>query len=311
MPRSLLVDLVRVCALSPCERHRRDLRRRHRADATLKVNERDVTLVETRPTMGSTGTSWSGARSTASLRGRPSRSRPGAGPAGLLRRLEGCAEPDLLAHVPERLPALRRPGAAAPRHGLQGARRDVLGAAGVAAQPPDARLRAVVPTGSAASSCTSRTGAATCRTSSSPATGRYGRARQGLFGRLLYSDRLSTARGRRRRRAGRVVAQRSIDTLRLRLRARLEARYRDRDARSQRRLLLLVRPTSASRGYRVRGPTATASASSTVSSRSGLASRRSCRPHPTAPAFDAAAQAAATRTSSTVLGGDRVCARER
>ena len=38
---------------------------------------------------------------------------------------------------------LRRPDAAVPHHRLQGARRDVLGAAGVAAEPADARLRAV------------------------------------------------------------------------------------------------------------------------------------------------------------------------
>ena len=77
----------------------------------------------------------------------PAPDRPVRGAAGvpdrLLGRLEEPQEPGYWRSLRDGCGALRRPGAAVLGRRLQGARRDVLGAAGVAAEPADAGLRAV------------------------------------------------------------------------------------------------------------------------------------------------------------------------
>ena len=193
-------------------------------------------------------------------------------PDGLLRRLEEPEEPELLALAPGRLRALRRPGAAVLRRRLQGARRDVLGAAGVAAEPADAGLRAVDGE------------AARCRAPRLALERRAAEARglPALDVRALDPGDLRPAALPRpaglrnadavRDRARRVGAERLHRHVQLGLRPRLEARHRDRDASRQRRLLLLVRARRRRRAAtRRRSRTGTASASGTGSRRSARA----------------------------------------
>ena len=106
-------------------------------------------------------------------------------PDGLLGRLEEPGESALLARSEHPVRALRRPGAAVLRCRLQGARRHVLGAAGVAAKPADAGLR----------SWTERQRGVELHVSHWSGElpefqlfrhWTYGAAHQGIFGRLLY-----------------------------------------------------------------------------------------------------------------------------
>jgi hypothetical protein len=135
-------DCLFCCALALCARERGgaifgDLSVR---DPTLKVNARDRAGRYT-TAAGLGATSSSGARSTGSTPDEPARRA-----AGFRMDYSGgwkAQEPELLALAPGRVRTLRRPGTAVPRRRLQGARRDVLGAAGMAAEPADAGLRAV------------------------------------------------------------------------------------------------------------------------------------------------------------------------
>ena len=137
------------------------------------------------------------------------------GAAGRLpvRLLGRAREPRPLrrAAVREPLRAVRRAAPPVPRHRLQGARRDLLGGAGVAAAAADARASRRGCRSRESSSSTSRTGRGRSRELEVSQNWTYGGHWQGLFGRLTYAASPCTASTRRRRRSA-ATATRATST---------------------------------------------------------------------------------------------------
>ena len=139
MPRRDLPGRRRVTSCRPAGAGQRALRRPGRADATLQVNGRGEALVELHPQHGRPA---SRARLGGGERtGAEPEPAAGAVLVRLRRRLEEVRAPGV-AHLPQPVPALRRPAPAEPRGGLQGAGRLLLGAAALAALLP---MRGVAP----------------------------------------------------------------------------------------------------------------------------------------------------------------------